>query len=645
MTHPVAGRAWGGGWRLALAAAAALPIVSLFVARGVSPVPLAAALLFALAALRPPDAWLAAVFLAPLGAWTGGAVGFGSSLTEPVVLAFLAGWLVHEAVRAGGTDRVAVAGDRAVRALLGLLAVTVFASLLVRLATHHLTVDFPAPYARALFHHLWHDYFGGPSRFRTPLTPAVRLLAGIALAAASLSLARRDPRLGVRGAGALAAGAVAAALVSLAPLAWSAATMGWSHAFPKGLAAVRVSSVGADVNAAGSFYALTLGVLAGLALHVRRWRALWCLAGLLQLGALWMTGSRAALAATALVAVLSAALAAFCRGRRAASAAATLALGLVVFVGGYLYSTAGVRTATAVALQWRVELGTAALRMFAERPVFGVGVGRFYALSTRYASPTWKDRNNAHNNFLQVLAELGLVGLASLVGLLGVVLRGAWRPGRAPRAGPLRAGLAGGVLAFVITWLAGHPLLVLEAGTPFWATLGLLAGLSSPPAGTPREGARPGGPERWRRTAPWIAATLILLSVLPRARAEIRGGDWSRAFMGGSSVHTDARGQRFRWMARRAQMFVPAGSREVAIPFRSPNAPAAIKVFVDGKCVARLVAGRRWTEAAFELAGVKGRASVPIELRADVLTPGGQAGRLVPPPDKRVQVGLPRLLR
>jgi O-antigen ligase len=636
LTHAGLGRAWGGTWRLALAAAVALPVCSLFITRGWSPSAVVVGLLLAAAAARPTAAWLLTVALVPVGELLGAWTGFGSSLTEALAIAFLCGWLLHEAVRMAAGREPTRCADRAVLVLALLLGLTVLASLLVRLVAHHLTIDFPAAYGRALFHFLWHDYFGNPSRFRAPTAPGLRLLEGIGLVVASLVLARRSPRLAVQGARVLAASAAIATLVSLGPLLSRAISMGGSAAFPRGLAMVRVSAVGPDVNAAGSFYALAFGAAAGLALADRRYRVAWLLAGALVLAGLWMTGSRAGLAAPALVAILASVVVAVRRGGRPALATAAGAVGLLALVGGYLYATAAVRTSTAVALEWRVELGTAALRMFAAHPAFGVGVGRFYGLSTRYASPGWKHRSNAHNNFLQVLAELGLVGLALLVGLVALVLWRAWRAGSPQRSDPLLLGLAGGLLAYVITWLAGHPLLVLEAAAPFWLMLGLVAG--STPASDP-------APARWRRAVLPVLAAAIALSVIPRARAEVRSGDLSHAAMGFSSVHADARGQRFRWMARRARLFVPAGARQLAISFRSPHAPAAIKIVVNGRLVARLAAGRRWADVVFEMPPVQGRSFVPVDLRASIVRAHETVERRTPAAGERVQVGLLRVLR
>jgi hypothetical protein len=67
----------------------------------------------------------------------------------------------------------------------------------------------------------------------------------------------------------------------------------------------------------------------------------------------------------------------------------------------------------------RPEFFEAALRMFAEFPLMGVGLGNFYRLSsdanlTGSAYLAQIGGENAHNYFLQMLAELGLVGVTIL---------------------------------------------------------------------------------------------------------------------------------------------------------------------------------------------------------------------------------------
>lgn len=643
-------------WAQALAfVAAALPLASVFISPGPRTPKLLAAILLAVSALRPAAGWVATAALAPLGALAAARLGAASSLTEPVVLAFLAGWLAHEASHAAvRTGHEPPAADLAL-GLAPLFGVTVVASLAVHLAAQHVTVDFPAPYLRALFRFLWHDYLGSAgagARFRAPITPAFQVLEAVALFVAAIVLSRRWPRLGLQGARALAAGAAATAAAAVYTVIWTAAASGWDEAFPAGIASVRLSSVGPDVNAAGSYYALALGAVGGLILADRRYLVIWGVAGILALAGLWMTGSRIGLAAPAIVAIALAALAWRRNGSRAATlAAAGVAAGLVILAGAYLHWTP--RTPAGTALEWRLQQGATALRMFAAHPVFGVGVGRFYALSPAYASPGWGYRENAHNNFLQVLAELGLLGLGLLVALLACVLWPAWTlvvsatPAATARSDPLLTCLAGGVTAYVLTWFAGHPLLVFETAVPFWMALGLLPGMAST---LRKEAPEPAAAGRRRRvlTVGLRTATLlafaIVLSAVPRARAELRRADLSRAVMGFSATHTDPGGRRFRWMARRAQVFVPGDAREVAIPLSSPAGPAVIRLLVDGEVVSRLVVEREWREAVVRLPGDQRRRFVPLELRASVV-PVPVSGGDGAPIDTRVRVGTPRILR
>src|SRR5262249_6255103 len=80
-------------------------------------------------------------------------------------------------------------------------------------------------------------------------------------------------------------------------------------------------------------------------------------------------------------------------------------------------------------LEYRVEMGTAALRMIKAVPVMGVGVGQYEARYPDFASqelmrhyPT----TNAHDYFLWIGAELGVVGLALFLWVIGVCLARAW---------------------------------------------------------------------------------------------------------------------------------------------------------------------------------------------------------------------------
>jgi O-antigen ligase len=71
-------------------------------------------------------------------------------------------------------------------------------------------------------------------------------------------------------------------------------------------------------------------------------------------------------------------------------------------------------------LVYRPELFRAALLMFSDAPIFGVGQGNFFRLSSNIdlshsAYMVQKGGENAHNYFLQTLAETGLVGASVFV--------------------------------------------------------------------------------------------------------------------------------------------------------------------------------------------------------------------------------------
>ncbi len=70
----------------------------------------------------------------------------------------------------------------------------------------------------------------------------------------------------------------------------------------------------------------------------------------------------------------------------------------------------------------------AAWRMFAQRPWLGVGTGQYAVVYPTVALPRWQDPlGHAHNYYLNVLAEGGLVGLAGYLAVLGAALALVWR--------------------------------------------------------------------------------------------------------------------------------------------------------------------------------------------------------------------------
>ncbi len=119
----------------------------------------------------------------------------------------------------------------------------------------------------------------------------------------------------------------------------------------------------------------------------------------------------------------------------------------------------------------------AALNMADAHPWLGVGLGNYEAAYPRYGLPSWpRALGHAHNDYLNTLAETGLLGLSAY--LLGWALIVAWTLRALRTRDPLWRGLTLGLLG-VWTHLAVHSLfdklyvnnLFLHLGV----TLGLLA--------------------------------------------------------------------------------------------------------------------------------------------------------------------------
>lgn len=107
----------------------------------------------------------------------------------------------------------------------------------------------------------------------------------------------------------------------------------------------------------------------------------------------------------------------------------------------------------------RLAFWVAALRMWEFAPWLGVGPGNYDAVYTAFALPRWQMAlGHAHNVYLNVLAESGLVGMLAFLGLWGSVVALALRSYRTARqTNRWQAALAVGVLG-VITHLAIHSL-------------------------------------------------------------------------------------------------------------------------------------------------------------------------------------------
>jgi hypothetical protein len=148
-------------------------------------------------------------------------------------------------------------------------------------------------------------------------------------------------------------------------------------------------------------------------------------------------------------------------------------------------------------------------------------------------------------------------------------------------------------VAYLLTWLSGHPQLVPEASFAFWLVFGVLAGLTPPPAGP-----------RWR-AALVIAAALVLLTAPFRAASAIRQADLEHVAIGLSGWQPEIDGIRYRLAGRSFALYLPADGMAVDLPLRrARDAPDPLVVAISWngrKLYEPLVSGEAWQQIRVQL--------------------------------------------
>ncbi len=450
----------------------ALPLLSTFhVSWSISAVVL---LVFVVSVRRPEDGLLVIAGLLPLATPLGLLMRpemSGTQAGELLLLPLLVAVSARQAVRATASPTLFGLAVVAAGALIA-------SGIVTGLARDYDWTPILAPRHWAhLWRHVTTRYIIDAAAYQA-LRDGMVWLEGLVLALIACLTLRQAPAVGERACRLMVIGAAAAALLTANRL---------TEVFFRNeqslqrttdlLAGVRIGIHAADVNAVGSLYALFIVPALWLAVTDRRvWR--WAALGSIAL-ALWWTRSRTAVAA-ACCGVLLTALRTGAIGRRAI----VVGLSLAAVVIALSLQSAVSKLSLLDGLRVRVEMAGIGLRMLEAHPGFGVGLGQFREGSRQLlsdglvSSVYWETGQNAHNNFVQILAELGLVGACVIAAVIGLPLMMAWTPIAQPRSPPELAGLAGGAVAFLLTCLLGHPLLTPQCLWLFFLVLGIIAGLA-----------------------------------------------------------------------------------------------------------------------------------------------------------------------
>jgi len=594
-------------WNLAASAFFAIPLAGGWVGSGTSTSGRALLVVLGVATLARP-AWGLLLMCGLIPMIDPAVVASGSPLlAEQIVLAFIV----------AANIRLAFARDlgpgHLVRPGIVLGVVVLASSSLAVSSTQQLVTATPDVFLRALWTHLSTDYYGSRQWFGM-VNDMMAWFEAIALALVAERLVRTSGapveslmRLLVVAGGALALFSgihlLEIALGSLHP---------WQTALHT-LIRTRFNSFYPDINAAASVYALFLAPGSWLA-----WRERGRLAAAATLAltlALWLAGSRAAFAAVVGTTGL-----AWARVTRPPKAL-VVGVALMAVVAVYLVSATSVRNASVIrATVVRVELARVALQLTAEEPLFGSGLRSFRQRSIAAITPEMHARfrtffwrgENAHNNFLQILVELGVAGLLAFVLMLTPLLKSVWRRAT-PASSTASVAIGLGITAFLFTCLLGHPLLLDDIRWQFFFVLGVGTGLVAAPA-------RAGGAGR----ALFVAAVACVIAATPmRMQAARRHTDLSGVVFGTSGPLEAGDGTIYRRFGTDATWYLDASTRAVVLRMRSEEEnidPCTVRVAIEGQVLSTPAITRDvWLPVAVPVSPVAPGRSLRLDMH--VVTP------------------------
>lgn len=228
---------------------------------------------------------------------------------------------------------------------------------------------------------------------------------------------------------------------------------------------------------------MLLPLVAVGAMLYRRWWPLLLPAGALGLFALYISFSRAALIALAAAGLI------MVRSRKGLLVVPLVVAAVVLGSPDLLRERFATLTSQGSEVATRVEIWTTAQSIWFANPLLGAGVGSFPVAYAESRTPgkrflphtAFEPPPHAHNVYLNLLSENGVLGLAVLLFLLAAagVKTLSLRRSRDREVSLLASGLLAALVAFCVHNLFDVTLSDRKTGLFVWAVLGLVSALAA----------------------------------------------------------------------------------------------------------------------------------------------------------------------
>jgi O-antigen ligase len=216
----------------------------------------------------------------------------------------------------------------------------------------------------------------------------------------------------------------------------------------------RVTAGFSQPNQLGGFLVVLVPLAITGALLARRGRLLFAAAGVVAAYGVYVSFSRGALVGLALVPFV------FLRGRRLLLVGPLVVLVVLVSAPSLVRERFATLTTSSGELSTRVDIWRAAANIWERHPFIGVGLGDFPTAYSELSIPgkaflpatVFQPPPHAHNVFLQLLAEEGLLGLISFLAIIALGIRTTLRLRRKSdrQARLIGSGLLAALLAFLV---------------------------------------------------------------------------------------------------------------------------------------------------------------------------------------------------